>query len=194
VSAPNRQPNLRAAFTLVELMIVVVVVAILSAVLVSEMKGTFEGELLHSTSRSLTGALGVAYRQSVTSNQPHRLRIDATKGRFMIERRDTAGESASGFVPLENVSDANGSLDPRITVEITDTEDVEENESSTESPAEPGDEDAQEDQKDSTAILFMPDGTTEKREIHLRDRQGFGIALRLNPITARVKLVQLERK
>ena len=172
-------------------MIVVVVVAILSAVLVSEMKGTFEGELLHSTSRSLTGALGVAYRQSVTSNQPHRLRIDATKGRFMIERRDTAGESASGFVPLDNVRDANGRLDPRITVAITDTEDLEATESSTETPAEPGDEDAQ---KDSTAILFMPDGTTEKREIHLRDRQGFGLALRLNPITARVKLVQLERK
>ena len=187
---PLQKTNFRTAFTLVELMIVVVLVAILSAVLVSEMKGTFEGELLHSTSRSLTGALGVAYRQSITSNQPHRLRIDMMKGRFMIERRATDGESASGFVPLENISDAKGRLDPRISVEITDTRE-EEAEPSTETPAKPSDE---EGQKDSTAILFMPDGTTEKREIRLRDRQGFGLALRLNPITARVKLVKLERR
>ena len=41
---------------------------------------------------------------------------------------------------------------------------------------------------------FYPDGTAEASEIVLRDREGFGLALRINPTTARVKILEVERK
>lgn len=182
---PNACPR---GFTLVELLIVIVIMAILSAVIVPEMKGMLEGELLHSTSRKLTRALGTAYRESVTSNRPHRLRIDASQGRFLIERRATLEESPTGFVPLTDTADAKGTWDRRIRLEITE---IEEDSEAEESPS-PRPENETESVSD--AILFKPDGTTERREIQLRDRQGFGIGLRLNPITSRVKLVTLDRE
>ncbi|MDB6077847.1 MAG: hypothetical protein JWO82_1594, partial [Akkermansiaceae bacterium] len=39
-----------------------------------------------------------------------------------------------------------------------------------------------------------PDGTADAWEIHLRDRAGFQLALRINPITASVHIVELEHK
>lgn len=189
-STHRQSSQRRHGFTLVELMIVIVMMAILSALIVPEMKGTLEGELLHSTSRKLMQATGIAYRQSVTSNQPHRLRVDTSRGRFQIERRATSDESPTGFVPLEGVTGAKGKLDRRIQIEIAEV-----TEESDEEVVEMESADAPEERgKVSDAILFKPDGTAEKREIRLRDRQGFGVALRLNPITSRVKLVKLERK
>jgi hypothetical protein len=44
------------------------------------------------------------------------------------------------------------------------------------------------------AILFYPDGTAENREIVLEDKSGFRLALRLNPVTARVHIVEKERR
>jgi hypothetical protein len=43
-------------------------------------------------------------------------------------------------------------------------------------------------------IAFYPDGTADGREILLQDREGFRRVLRLNPITASVQIVELERK
>ena len=44
------------------------------------------------------------------------------------------------------------------------------------------------------AISFYPDGTADDREIELRDPDGYGLALRVNPVTSRVQLIELERQ
>ena len=46
----------------------------------------------------------------------------------------------------------------------------------------------------AAAISFYSDGTADDREVVLRDQEGFGLALQINPITARVKIVELPRK
>ena len=46
----------------------------------------------------------------------------------------------------------------------------------------------------ANAFHFYPDGTASAREIELRDRDGFGVLLRIHPTTARVDLVDLERR
>ena len=43
-------------------------------------------------------------------------------------------------------------------------------------------------------IGFYADGTADAREIQLEDRDGFRLVLRINPTTARVRIVELERK
>jgi hypothetical protein len=42
-------------------------------------------------------------------------------------------------------------------------------------------------------VTFYPDGTADAKELLLRDRDGFSLGLRINPITARVHVVELER-
>jgi hypothetical protein len=43
------------------------------------------------------------------------------------------------------------------------------------------------------AIVFYPDGTADRKEIVLTDREGFHLTLRINPLTARVELMEKER-
>src|SRR5690349_11843034 len=49
----------RNAFTLMELMVVVVLIGILSAVIIPEMRGTYEEAVLRSTSRELVNAFNI---------------------------------------------------------------------------------------------------------------------------------------
>jgi type II secretion system protein H len=179
----------KTGFTLVELLVVIVVIGIMTALILPEMKGTLEGELLSSTSRKLLRAMRVASNQAITSNQAHRVRFDSAREEYQIERRAPVTESESGFVPAQ-ISDAKGKLDSRITIEILEQEEIkdEREENELAPPDEP------EEDIDLDYIQFNTDGTADKREIQLRDRMGFGISLRINPITSRVKIVDLERK
>ena len=43
-------------------------------------------------------------------------------------------------------------------------------------------------------ISFYPDGTADACEIRLEDREGFRLGLQINPVTARVRVLELERK
>ena len=43
-------------------------------------------------------------------------------------------------------------------------------------------------------ITLYPDGTADAVEIVLRDREGFRLGLRINPITARVQSIDLQRQ
>ena len=42
------------------------------------------------------------------------------------------------------------------------------------------------------AVTFYPDGTADARQIELADRDGFRLALRINPITSRVQITAME--
>jgi hypothetical protein len=42
-------------------------------------------------------------------------------------------------------------------------------------------------------VTFFPDGTADSAEILLRDQEGFGLRLRLNPITARFRVAEMKR-
>jgi type II secretion system protein H len=175
----------REAFTLVEIMVVVVLIGIMTALIVPEMKGTYEDAVLRSTGRELVDAFKLAYSRTVSLNQLHRVRLDTEAGRFIVEKRvlDRSGET---FVPLPDVPGSEGTLDKRITVAIRKAGSMTAEEAgppsgaSEESPAPP-----------STDITFYPDGTAEAGEILLRDKQGYRLALRINPTTARVRVVEL---
>ncbi len=185
-----------SGFTLIELMVVIVLIAIMTAVILPEMKGTFEEALLRSTGRELVTACHLAYSQAVSGNQLCRLHLDLQKGRYQLERAAKEGEGGGHFAPLRNVPGAEGELDKRIQIEIQPPE---EESSSPESSsqrerAEPRSEPDETDDQDASVISFFPDGTAARREIRLRDRDGFRLVLRINPTTARVKVVDLGRQ
>lgn len=186
---PGPSNGARRGFTLVEMMIVIIIVGILSASIVAEMHGTLQDALLRSTSRALIGAFNLASSRAVATNRSHRVRLDQTKHRFVLERK-----AGLDFAPLRNVLDSEGDLDSRISLQLRESEMVPSSDSDDE-PASHLDEDRQSPKAArEEAITFYPDGTADAREVELRDQDGFGLALRINPITSRVQILEVEHK
>ncbi len=174
-SAPRNR-----AFTLIELMVVIVIIGIISAMIIPQMKGTFDDALLRSTARDLVNVFSLASSRAVALDQSYRVRFDMQKERYAVERRIHDG-TRENYVPLKDVSGAEGKLDSRITVTINPADG---------SSSEDDSGDTQSDQSAPDAISFNPDGTADAVEIQLRDRDGFQVLLQLNPVTARVHLTE----
>jgi len=192
----NRTPSARrqsaSGFTLVELMVVLVLIGIMTAMILPEMKGSYEDALLRSSARKLVNACHLAYSQAVTSSQLHRVRLDRKAGRYVVERPARDQEMGSGFVPVKDVPGGEGELDTRIDIEVR-----------RESQEPPDDHTANRlevrpeqipSTKERDTLTFHPDGTADAAEVLLKDRAGFRVALKINPITARVRIVELERE
>ena len=160
-------------FTLIELMVVLVVIAIMSAVVVAKMGGTFQDALLRSSSRQLISVFSLASSRAISVNRLLRVRIDRATGRYAVEKRARGDE----FVEADDLPGGEGVLDPRIAVRVEESDVIDKTEAAPEN-----------------TINFYPDGTADGREIELRDRDGFGLALRINPVTARVRVISLERQ
>lgn len=188
----NRKSPNCSAFTLIELMVVMVLIGIMTAMILPEMKGTYQDALLRSTSRELVSMCGLASSHAVSVNQAHRLRLDRKTGHYSIERRGSDRGSAGRFVAAGDVPGGEGQLDNRISVEIHQSGD---------DPAEAADQQSSQGLSQSAelerrgdGITFYPDGTADASEIVLRDREGFRLALRINPVTARVRIIELARE
>ena len=187
----RKSPNL-SAFTLIELMVVMVLIGIMTALILPEMKGTYEDALLRSTSRELVSACGLASSHAVSVNQAHRLRLDRKTGHYAIERRASDRGPVGHLVSAREVPGGEGELDTRISIEIHKSGDEATEAAEQESSPLPGSR-AQAERRDD-GITFYPDGTADAVEILLRDRDGFRLALRISPITARVRIIELARE
>jgi prepilin-type N-terminal cleavage/methylation domain-containing protein len=179
----------RIAFTLIELMVVIALIAILSAMIIPEMRGTYEDALLRSTSRDLVNAFDIASSRAVSLNQLHRVRLDPKSGRYVIEKRVREGMQGDEFAPLKDVSEGEGRLDTRISIQVQRPDEPPVDASRDMTAGE-----GNEKHERIESISFNSDGTADAAEVVLRDRQGFRLALRINPITSRVKIVELARE
>lgn len=182
------------AFTLIELVVVCMLLVILAAVILPEMRGSYQDSLLRATGRKLMDCFDLAYSQAVSQDQTDRVRLDVRNGKYAVEKRlDTQTQGQEDFEPIKDVPDAQGDLDSRISYEVRDASEDSTNAAAESPPAETMSRDTSKSEPDDV-ISFFPDGTADNREVILRDQEGFGLALRLNPITARVKIVELPRQ
>ncbi|HYT59169.1 MAG TPA: prepilin-type N-terminal cleavage/methylation domain-containing protein [Haliangiales bacterium] len=182
----------KPGFSLIELMVVLVLIGIMTALIVPEMRGTYEEALLRATTRQMVDVFSLASSRAISLNQPHRVRFDRNAGRYFIERASQEGEQGSGFVRARDIPGGKGELDGRISMEIRKPDEA------LSSGSDPGmssplEDDLRVRDKDES-IAFYADGTADAAEVVLRDRDGFRLALRINPVTARVHIVELERK
>ena len=187
----GREPG-KLGFSLVELMVVIVLIGIMTAVIVPELKGTYEDALLRATSRRLVDVFHLAYSRAVSLNQLHRVRFDKMNGRYFIERAVQAGENGRGFVPARDIPGGEGTLDRRISIDIRKQDEAPP--SVTDQGMSAASEEDQDVRNRGEGFSFYSDGTADAGEVVLRDRDGFRLALRINRVTARVQIVELERQ
>jgi prepilin-type N-terminal cleavage/methylation domain-containing protein len=181
-----------SAFTLIELMVVIVLIGIMTAMILPEMKGTYEDALLRSTGRELVSVCGLASSHAVSVNQAHRLHLDPKTGHYSIEKGTSDRRTEGRSVAAREVPGGEGELDTRIAIEIYKSGDEATDVPEQDSAPVPSSH-AQAGRQDD-GITFYPDGTADASEIVLRDRDGFRLALRINPVTARVRIIELARE
>ncbi len=168
-------------------MVVVIMIGIMVAMVIPEMRGTLNDALLRSTARKLVIAMDLAHSQAITTGCSHRMNLDLIKSRFVIERKSTEMDRTQGFVPARGAPGSEGELDPRISIRLN-RPGAESSETRGAPDLEPAPEESTGTGRDQT-ITFESDGTADSVEFVLKDRQGFGLTLRINPITARVRIV-----
>ena len=174
-----RSPEQRAGFTLLELMVVIVLIGIMTAMILPDMRGTYADVLLRAASRKIVSLCQLANSRAITLNKTHRLRFERTSGRYFLERQ--TDNSASDFRPLTELSGMEGVLERRLVVEIQKAIEDPASANPWIAPSAPD------------TIAFYPDGTAEQAEILLRERSGLRLALRINPVTARVQIIESEQ-
>jgi Tfp pilus assembly protein FimT len=173
-------------------MVVCVIIGVVSSVVVAEMRGSFQDVLLRSTGRRLIDGFAIAYSRAVSLNRTHRVKFDRARSRFVIEEQTRGGAKGETFAPVRDLPGGDGSLDARISVQFHKSNDSTPGESASENSAA-----SRDDLKTSAPeedVSFYADGTADAAEVLLRDHEGFRLALRVNPITSRVRLVELDRK
>lgn len=189
---------LRAGFTLVELMTVVVILGIVTAAMVPAMRGTMAEEELGEAARSLAAAIRIAHSTSVTQNRPARLRLDTGQARYQVEMLiEEEGKPVTRPVPRP---EAAGKWNRIIQVRVEqggqaeDTEDADNPESALSTGLDQPEEVPSTETQDLTSIRFFPDGTADSRRLIFRDRDGFGLRMDVHPVTGRVSTQRLERE
>jgi type II secretion system protein H len=180
----RRLPFVRtqSAFTLMELMLVLALIAIMAAMIVPEMKGSMEDALLRSSARKMVDLFNITYSRAVSLNQQHRIHLNPASGQYFVERQNDDLEDPRPFIPITDQNEFRGQIDSRIAVEIRPT------------PQEISNEQILEEQPKaqfaSEGINFYADGTADGCEIVLRDRMGVELILQLSAITANVHIAE----
>jgi Tfp pilus assembly protein FimT len=171
-------------------MVVVVLVGIVTAMILPEMRGTYTEALLRASSRDLVNACSLASSRAISLNHAHRVRLDPRSGRFTLEQRKYLPGTGPGFAAVRDAPGGAGTIDSRIRVEVLrpNQPQAEDQQQTT-----PWGEEAPEG-SDAAGPIFYPDGTAEPVEVLLRDEAGFGLALRINPVTSRIRVVKVNRQ
>jgi hypothetical protein len=116
-----------------------------------------------------------ASNRAIATHQTQTLRIDEKSGRFAV--RAKAQE-----VDERDATFTEGELDQRIALIIREPKrDAETEEMETETAA----------TTQLDTISFYPDGSADAREFLLRDRAGVELALRINPASSRVRIIEM---
>jgi len=168
--------SFHSGFTLLELMIVIILIGVVTAVVLPEMRGTYEDMLLRSTSRKILDLSALASSRAVTTGKEQQIKFDTVHASYDLgEAKSSMG---GGFASERSFE--KGNWDTRIVLELRRSK----------LEPSPGDEIEEKPKNKPDVLSFFSDGTADAKEIRLHDRQGVGITLKMNATTARFRIVE----
>jgi type II secretion system protein H len=151
--------NNHSGFTLVELAVVTLLVALLAAVTVPLLGSGRRGEL-HTTARHVAGMTRYYFQEAALSGREHRLQFDLDRQAFVVKRLEENGE-------LVAVKGIGREKSPAGEVRITDVTITGRGRSSS----------------GTATVRILPVGWLEEAVVHLEDRNGRQLTVRLMPLT-----------
>ena len=182
-----RRSNSAGAYTLLELMVVIIVIGIVTGVVVPSLQGSTGSVRLEAAARQLSDLMGYCYQSAVTTSRTHALLIDADGRHIRIAaepggpppkegegQQDKDSSSTEEWEPVELPS-ADASLLPE-GVTVTDVSAAE--------------DELLAEGEDGIRILFFPDGTTEFASVILNDEGGDQREIYLNGLSGATQIVQ----
>lgn len=181
---PWRLCRLRTAgFTLVEIMVVVIVMALMAGMLMPNLGGTAGTMRLNASARRIASLFDYCRQSAVATGQVHGIVFDNDNGRFEVVREEPIDEETSPDAPptLTPVS-LPGVLDPELPEGVSLA-----SVSAFDTSIMSGDED-----EEGFRILFFPDGTTEFATIKLTLPNGDGRKIELNGLSGDVSIERLD--
>jgi general secretion pathway protein H len=91
----RRRPSTQGGFTLIEVMIVLVIVALITVVTVTGLRSTFKTDL-RSTASRMAGSIRYLFDRASTTGKVHRLVLDFDNGKYWAEASDDPFVLAGG--------------------------------------------------------------------------------------------------
>ena len=130
----------------------------------------------------------MANSRAIGAQEQVRVRIDRTKGRYLVEHQVGPVGGKRHFEPLTESSAFSGTLDAKVSVTLQ-TGGVGSTSVGMSNPSKSRDayrSGPRNPFAPDTTVRFFPDGTCDEAVLNLRDLSGHLMTLHLNPVTARM--------
>ena len=165
-TAPSRADS---AFTLVEMLLVVVLLATLTGTLAVSLSGRVDRHALRIAGKDLAAAVRFSVAETRLKRLPHRVAFHDNWTRYRVER----AESAAGgeYVPVRSLAGQIKTLAKQVRIAGAST-------------------DGQPLESLPEALPQYPDGNGFHGEIQLANRAGETLTIKVAPVTGQVQIVE----
>ena len=157
----------RRAFTLIELILVMAIIAIIVGMAVPNLHGFARGRRAAECADQIVALTRYARTQSITEGVPYHMNVNPADGTYWLTRQQDDGQ----FVPLSNSLGLKFQIPDGTRLSWTA----------------PGHQDGQ-------YILFQPNGRVEQGEIQLMDKDGQTFVIGCLSATEMYKLLTLDEQ
>jgi type II secretion system protein H len=189
----------RSGMTLIELMVVIVILGIVSAMILPSFGGSMDSVRLTGAARDLASTMDFAYRSAIASGRVHALTIDADRKRFeLLAERPPEPAAADAFgadAPLDRAPEllADPLAEPELVpVPIPGYIPRELPEGIRVGMIAVVDRELSTTGDGNARLLFFPDGTAEYASLGLTNESGDQCVVTLDGLTGMIDVGQVE--